>query len=64
MWNSSTYMSGSPFCRQAATIAPSTSEGSYLAILGSGITGIGGQRKNSRFSVSITRFRTPRARTR
>ena len=26
MWNSSTSMSGSPFCRQAATMAPSSSE--------------------------------------
>lgn len=64
MWHSSALMSGSPFCRQAATIAPSTSEGSHFAILGSGITGIGVPRKNSGLSVFITRLRTPRARSR
>jgi hypothetical protein len=64
MWNSSTRMSGSPFCRQAATIAPFTTEALRLAIVDAGITGIGGLRKNSRGGVFITRLRAPRARSR
>ena len=37
MWNSSALMSGSPFCRQAATIAPTLTGGRALAVLGAGI---------------------------
>ena len=37
MWNSSTCMSGSPFCRQAATIAPTITGGRAFAVLGAGI---------------------------
>ena len=36
MWNSSTHMSGSPFCRQAATIAPNLTGGHAFAVLGAG----------------------------
>lgn len=37
MWNSSALTSGSPFCRQAATIAPTLTGGRALAVLGAGI---------------------------
>lgn len=61
MWNSSTSMSGSPFCRQAATIAPSFTGGYVFAVLDAGI---GGLRKNFGVSVFIARLRAPRVRTR
>lgn len=61
MWNSSIWMSGSPFCRQAATIASSIIGGSNFAVLD---TGIGGLRKNVAVSVLSTRLRAPRVRTR
>ncbi len=62
MWNSSMSMSGSPFCRQAATMAPSFIGGQVFAVLD---TGIGGFRENSGVGVIVfTRLRAPRARTR
>jgi hypothetical protein len=61
MWNSSTCMSGSPFCRQAATIAPSRTGCQSFALLDAGI---GGFRENTGVSVFNTRLRAPRARTR
>lgn len=61
MWNSSTTMSGSPFCRRAAAIAPSRAECRCFVVLG---TGIGGFRENAGVSVFNTRLRAPRARTR
>ncbi len=61
MWNSSTSMSGSPFCRQAATIAPSIIGGHVFAVLD---TGIGGFRENFGVGMPLMRLRAPRARTR
>jgi hypothetical protein len=61
MSNSSTSMSGSPFCRQAATIAPSIIGGHGFAVLD---TGIGGFRENLGVSIFIERLRPPRVRTR
>lgn len=57
MWNSSTLMSGSPFCRQAATIAPTLTGGRAFAVLGAGT---GFLRKNDGVSGFITRLRAPR----
>ena len=62
MWNSSTSMSGSPFCRQAATMAPSFIGGQVFAVLD---TGNGGFRENVGVGTLVfTRLRTSRARTR
>ena len=61
MWNSSTSMSGSPFCRQAATIAPSFTGGHVFAVLD---TGTGGLPKNAGASVFTARLRASRTRTR
>ena len=62
MWNSSTSMSGSPFCRQAATMAPSFVGGQVFAVLD---TGIGGFRENVGVGIVVfTRLRASRARTR
>ena len=61
MWMSSTRVSGSPFRRQAASVAPSCPGGHTIAALD---TGIGGLRKNRGVGVFITRLRAPRARTR
>ena len=61
MWNSSTHMSGSPFCRQAATSAPTLSGGGALAILGAGI---GSFRKNGGVGIRIVRLRVSRTRSR
>jgi hypothetical protein len=57
MWNSSTCMSGSPFCRQAATIAPTLTGGRALAVLGAGT---GFLRKNGGVSARIGRLRASR----
>ncbi len=57
MWNSSALMSGSPFCRQAATIAPTLTGGRAFAVLGAGT---GFLRKNDGVSGFITRLRAPR----
>lgn len=59
--NSSTHTSGSPFCRQAASIAPALVEGQIFAALDAET---GDLRKNNGVSVFITRLRAPRARTR
>ena len=61
MWNSSTSMSGSPFCRQAATTASSFTEGHVFAVLD---TGTGGLQKNAGASVFIARLRASRTRIR
>lgn len=62
MWNSSTSMSGSPFCRQAATMAPSFIGGQVFAVLD---TGNGGVRENVGVGIVVfTRLRASRARTR
>lgn len=61
MWISSTRMSGSPFCRQAASVAPSVAGGHAIAALD---TGSGGLRKNTEVAVFFARLRAPRARTR
>jgi hypothetical protein len=62
MWNSSTSMSGSPFCRQAATMAPSFIGDQDFAVLD---TGIGGLRENVGVGIVVfTRLRAPRVRTR
>ncbi len=62
MWNSSTSMSGSPFCRQAAAMAPSFVAGQVFAVLD---TGIGGFRENVGVGIIVfTRLRAPRVRTR
>jgi hypothetical protein len=63
MWNSSTSMSGSPFCRQAATMAPSFIGGQVFAVLD---TGNGGFRENVGVGIARTRLvvgfpRKPRA---
>ncbi len=57
MWNSSPCMSGSPFSRQAATIAPTLTGGRAFAVLGAGT---GFLRKNDGVSGFITRLRAPR----
>ena len=57
MWHSSALMSGSPFCRQAATIAPTLTGGRAFAVLGAGT---GFLRKNDGVSGFITRLRAPR----
>jgi hypothetical protein len=57
MWNSSACMSGSPFCRQAATIAPTLTGGRAFAVLGAGT---GSLRENGGVSGFITRLRAPR----
>jgi hypothetical protein len=59
--NSSTHMSGSPFCRQAATIAPTLSGGGAFAALGAGI---GSFRENGGVGIRIARLRALRARSR
>ena len=61
MWNSSTLMSGSPFCRQAATSAPTLSGGGAFAALGAGI---GLLRENRGGSVLSARLRVSRTRSR
>ena len=61
MWISSTRVSGSPFCRPAASVAPSVTGGHTFAALD---TGSGGLRKNMGVGAFITRLRAPRARTR
>ncbi|HEY7343050.1 MAG TPA: hypothetical protein VH591_19410 [Ktedonobacterales bacterium] len=62
MWNSSTSMSGSPFCRQAATSVPSLIGGQDFAVLD---TGFGGFRENVGVGIIVfTRLRASRARTR
>jgi hypothetical protein len=62
MWYSSALMSGSPFCRQAATIAPTLTGGRALAILGAGT---GSFHKNGGASVFIgVRLRASRTRSR
>jgi len=57
MWNSSACISGSPFCRQAATIAPTLTGGRAFAVLGAGTCSL---RENGGVSGFITRLRAPR----
>lgn len=61
MWISSTSMSGSPFCRQAAVIAPSFTGGHVFAVLSAGT---GSPRKNCGVSVFTTWLRVSRMRIR
>ncbi len=62
MWTSSAQMSGSPFCRQAASIAPTLTGGRAFAVLGAGI---GSFHKNGGVGVFIgSRLRASRKRPR